>query len=48
LLWDGEYEKYEKQYNSLKYMGDLSEDTLWILYEQALDQPTNHPFEDFT
>jgi len=37
LLWDSDFEKYEKQFNSLKYMSDLSEDTLWILYEQALD-----------
>jgi hypothetical protein len=49
LVQDADSEKYEKSLQSLKYLQDLSEDTLWILYEPALSQPSSsRPFDDFT
>ena len=46
---DAAYEGYEKALQSLRYLSDISEDTLYLLYEPALSIPqSTRPFEGFT
>ncbi len=48
LVQDTDSNKYDKLLQSYKYLEDLSEDTLWILYEPALANPSSsRPFEGF-